>query len=352
MTDGSPLILSSSLGLGDHNPYVDQLTQELLKLGADVRPFNLRHVRAALADAVMIHWPEYALKEPALWPAIAGCARTLIKLAWSRRRGVSVVWTVHNLYAHGGRHPVIEKLFWRMFIPLVSACIYLSPSTEREAKDRFRRLAKLPRALIHHPHYRAIVGAPISKSAARYSLGLSRGRTTIGLVGRLQAYKGIQELLEAFRGAGDPDLRLIIAGAPEDSAMSDLVRSHAASDSRIWIELEPLSSSRLKAIVSALDLVVLPYRRILNSGSALYALSLGRPVLVPESGALADLHDEFGEGWVQVFDLGRLTTEALVAAARSSVLSSGEPEMTGRSWNTAATRTLEFLRSLTRRNYG
>jgi beta-1,4-mannosyltransferase len=52
---------------------------------------------------------------------------------------------------------------------------------------------------------------------------------------------------------------------------------------------------------SAADLVVLPYREVLNSGSALLALSCSRPILVPELGAMSELQADYGDAWVQTF---------------------------------------------------
>src|SRR4029079_12745051 len=52
----------------------------------------------------------------------------------------------------------------------------------------------------------------------------------------------------------------------------------------------------------AARVVVLPYRRILNSGAALLALSFDRRVVVPASGSLVELQAQVGEGWVSTYD--------------------------------------------------
>ena len=46
---------------------------------------------------------------------------------------------------------------------------------------------------------------------------------------------------------------------------------------------------------------MLPYRHMHNSGAALTALSLDRPVLVPETDVNRDLARETGPGWVVTF---------------------------------------------------
>jgi hypothetical protein len=66
-------------------------------------------------------------------------------------------------------------------------------------------------------------------------------------------------------------------------------------------------------VIGAADLVALPYAELLNSGVALLALSFDRPVLVPATGAMADLRDAVGPAWVRTYD-GALTPDVLAAA--------------------------------------
>jgi glycosyltransferase involved in cell wall biosynthesis len=63
----------------------------------------------------------------------------------------------------------------------------------------------------------------------------------------------------------------------------------------------------------AADLVVLPYRETLNSGTAMLALSFDRPVLAPALGALSELGTEVGEDWVRTYT-GDLNSSELQAA--------------------------------------
>jgi hypothetical protein len=49
---------------------------------------------------------------------------------------------------------------------------------------------------------------------------------------------------------------------------------------------------------------------VLNSGSALLGLSFGRPVLVPERGAMAELRELAGDSWVRTYS-GDLSADVL-----------------------------------------
>ncbi len=59
--------------------------------------------------------------------------------------------------------------------------------------------------------------------------------------------------------------------------------------------------------------MVLPYREMHNSGAALTALSLNRPVLVPDNEVNRELAEEVGPGWVFRYD-GELTGRHLLDA--------------------------------------
>ncbi|MGH6683335.1 MAG: hypothetical protein ACRECA_05330, partial [Pseudolabrys sp.] len=54
---------------------------------------------------------------------------------------------------------------------------------------------------------------------------------------------------------------------------------------------------------------------ILNSGSAILALSFDRPILVPAQGALAELYDIVGTDWVRLYE-GALSPDIVRGAVQ------------------------------------
>jgi len=63
--------------------------------------------------------------------------------------------------------------------------------------------------------------------------------------------------------------------------------------------------------VDSADAIVLPYKQILNSGSALLALSRNRPVLAPRMGSFPELQEKVGTEWVYLYD-GDFNQQVLV----------------------------------------
>ena len=81
--------------------------------------------------------------------------------------------------------------------------------------------------------------------------------------------------------------------------------------------VDDLTMTRLFA---AADVVVLPYLDISNSGVAMLALSLQRPVIGPSKGAFPELQAQVGTTWVRTFDEPRFDLNALTLACREPAL--------------------------------
>jgi len=97
-------------------------------------------------------------------------------------------------------------------------------------------------------------------------------------------------------------------------------------------------------IATSSELVVLPYRFMHNSGSTLAALSLDRPVLVPDNAVNRLLEAEVGPGWVHRFS-GELDAEALLSAMEHVRASARGPvTFIDRDWDLGAARHVEAYR--------
>lgn len=113
------------------------------------------------------------------------------------------------------------------------------------------------------------------------------------------------------------------------------------------LHLDFIPKEKVQLFFRAADGVVLPYTEILNSGSALLALSFNRPVLVPEKGAMGELQDQVGDEWVNTYR-GSLTPNHLQDAlswARAGDRSP-RPPLDAFEWETIARQTLKAYQRL------
>jgi glycosyltransferase involved in cell wall biosynthesis len=108
-------------------------------------------------------------------------------------------------------------------------------------------------------------------------------------------------LIGTFRALPDRDVRLVVAGRPNSSELGRAIRAAAGEDERIILRLEFVPDDDIQVYLKAADLVALPFLDVLNSASALLALSFDRPVLVPARGSMAELQHTVGADWVRVY---------------------------------------------------
>ena len=115
--------------------------------------------------------------------------------------------------------------------------------------------------------------------------------------------------------------------------MRDTVQAACRRDARVGALLQYVDNDVLAHEIGQAQLVVLPYRQMLNSGALLLALSLARPVLAPRSGANAAIAEEVGEGWLTLYR-GELDAATLAAALRRQAGRDprARPDLSRRDW--------------------
>jgi glycosyltransferase involved in cell wall biosynthesis len=156
----------------------------------------------------------------------------------------------------------------------------------------------VPGFVVPHGHYRQIYKNRCSREKARNRLDISPQARVILYFGQIRPYKNIGVLLKAFGQFLDPDAVLVIAGKASSPALQKEIVAAASSDPRVRLWMDFIPPRRVQYFFNVADLVVLPYRDVLNSGSALLALSFNRAVLVPDLGAMGELKTQVGADWV------------------------------------------------------
>ena len=304
------------------NPYLVQL---LAELPADVvaSTFTWRRALRGRYDVFHVHWPERLPRGSSRLRTLGRQAATAALLVRLRLRRTAVVRTLHNAAPHeaGGR---VERFLLRRTDRLTTLFVRLNPATPLPVDAA----ADVPVVTIAHAHYRDWF--------ARFP----RGEVVPGRVlffGLVRPYKGVEDLLAAFQELPDEHASLRVVGYPEDAALGRSVREQAAADGRIGVRLEYVDDETLAAEISAAQVVVLPYRHLHNSGVALLALSLDRPVLVPAGRTATELAAEVGSAWIPTFDGVVGATDLAAALARTAPADLPDrPDLSARDWSVVA----------------
>jgi glycosyltransferase involved in cell wall biosynthesis len=321
------------------NPHAALLARELIALGVEVVDWT--PVRALLQPGNLwhIHHPETVVfpRSPA---RSAFEAITFLGLLWlARLRGARVLWTIHDLGSNDGLHPRLEAWFWKAFIPGLDAFICLSRSSRTLALERFPALLDRPAHIVPHGHYRDAYPHTVTRATARQRLGLPPEATVLLHFGLMRPYKNVPQLIRAFRAMPDGDAFLLVVGKPFDQAIEREAREIADGASNVQLHLCWVPPDDVQTFFAASDLVVLPYRRILNSGALMLALGFGCPVLVPDLGSMREQQEAFGADWIRLYS-GELSTDELAEACRwARMASRPSPDLGGLDWRALALQT-------------
>jgi glycosyltransferase involved in cell wall biosynthesis len=239
----------------------------------------------------------------------------------------------------------------RVFVRMVDGVVSLSEHGQALAVARFPRIARKPHVVVRHGHYIGALRTSIDKDSARQAVGIPGSDVVVAYAGRIAPYKNVARLIDAFRALDRENIRLLVAGAPTSSELGASLGRAAGGDPRIDLSLEHVPDERLEQLIRAADLVVFPYRDILNSGSLLFALSLGRPVLVPAKGAVPEFARLVGSEWIRTY-VDELDARVL-ADALDRLYTESEAALTARlarhfGWDAAGVQTGRFLLALGR----
>ena len=345
----TPLRVLAWPGLGARakNPYTWLLCSHLSALGVRVRDFSPARAFRGGYDVLHVHWPEKALNAESLLGETAGAAAALAVLEVAHLHGARIAWTAHNARPHESRHPRLELWFRAAVVRRVDTVIHPSVAGQEEVEALHPELVRRPRAVVPLGHFRGAYPDTVSRAEARAAFGISDGARVVAFLGLVRPYKNVPHLVRTVRAlppeAGE--VVLLVGGEPLTAALANEVRQAAGGDPRVRLALEHIPDQLIQRYLRAADLVVLPFRDITNSASALLALSFDRPVLVPARGAMGELQELAGADWVRTYEED-LTPDLLVRALDWAVRRPpGVPRLDALEWPEIARRTLSAYRA-------
>lgn len=278
------------------NKYLTCLWSAVRAYGVEVDVFDQAQLIAKLkakqkmGDLIHINWINEFCP-----PSYKGLGRKLLlstlnnlrDFIFLKSQGYRFVWTVHNNLSHECRAPLIERSFRWVLSRLCSDIIVMSEYSQQEFARNYGRTKRVH--IVPHGNYIGAYPNQVSSAEARQQLNIAPHKVVLLHFGWIRPYKGINHLLAAFNQLQNSEVVLLIAGQCRDTKLCAQIEQAAQADSRILLRLEFIADEDVQIYMNASDWVILPYQKLLNSGSTLLALSFSRPVIVPQRGALTEL---------------------------------------------------------------
>lgn len=282
------LLYSEMIRHGAHVAYAGQLTPSRT-LNQLLLPLETVARRVTGTRVVHLHWTYgFGIYGSSRYPFVRTASQyyfySWLKIA--RITGMRLVWTAHNVLPNG--QVFTDDLAARRRL-VAAADLVISHSQATLAE--LAKLGIVPRqsAVIPHGPYevareREHLRVPASTPGPRRFL----------FFGRVDAYKGVDTLLKAFSELPSGlDAQLAIVGECRDPSLRKSLSELADRSPRpVELRFERIAEEELSQVLESADVMVAPYRRSTTSGSALLALSHGRPLVVPDLPGLAELPDD------------------------------------------------------------
>lgn len=247
-------------------------------------------------------------------------------VAWLRGRRISTVHTIHDLDPHTGVGYGRLLHLWNGLIIRIAKHIVVHGE-----RYRHRLLARgvPPRRVTHTPLLHLFLSYEEEVALQPEAVARRESDPVVLFFGRLQAYKGVGDLLAAWERLsreGRGGARLILAGRGDLSHFWDGRLPPGVEVRNRWV-----AGAEAVALFRACDLVALPYIAASQSALAGAAYFFGKPVLATRSGALPEYVQDGRTGYLvppgDVAALARTLGQALAKRERLAQMG-----LAGRAW--------------------
>ncbi|MCW5859560.1 MAG: glycosyltransferase family 4 protein [Caldilineales bacterium] len=243
---------------------------------------------------VHLHWLElqYSYGHPPYRQAARSLRQLLLELRFAQRRGIRLVYTVHNLHHHDELYPDLNTAANDWIFAHADAIHVHDEATAAAVADQHGRTAGV--YIVPHGHYLHAYPNDIDRQSARQRLQLAPDAFVYLCLGQMRPYKGLDQLIDAFLSLPADGNELVIAGqvgAGNQGGQAFVQHLRSLAHDHPGVRLFPtyIADEDLQVFFNAADACVFPYRRATTSGAALLAYSFGKPIIAPAIGPFPDL---------------------------------------------------------------
>lgn len=240
--------------------------------------------------------------------------------------GVKLVWTLHNIEPHDAKFQWLHKFNRRLFAKKVSWIRVFSNMSIAKA-SAYLNVTPATFKVYEEGPFIEYYKNNMSREEARLTLDIKASDRVLLFFGLIKPYKGVVELIDGFVEAQLENTTLLIAGKVMNKAYGDTLKKSISNlGSKYSIKLKDafIPHDEVQVYFNAADIVILPFKKIENSGSLILGMGFGKPIIAPNLGLVTDkLGDDCPLVYTDSFDgvlgkLERITNAELVAIGNSN----------------------------------
>lgn len=205
--------------------------------------------------------------------------------------GHKICWTIHNVLPHESAWTESDIKVHQLVSDAADMIHVMATDSVKQTKPYYT-LDEEKVFILPHPTYHGAQPDKITRSEARKLLDVGQEDFVFLSFGAVMEYKGYRELMAAYdyiRKKTKKRTRLVIAGLPTDKDLVSLIADWGSSKSDVTLDLSPVPNQNIQMYFRSADVAVCPYRRTMNSGAAMMAVTFDLPIVGPNAGGFADL---------------------------------------------------------------
>jgi glycosyltransferase involved in cell wall biosynthesis len=282
---------------------MDLLTGGLEANEVDVRysekfvflPITRGVLRHRDVDVVQLEWlyPFYTIDDLEFEPAnraltFLRAVALLVDLTIVALLPVYTVRTVHNKRHHDRAYPRIERVLNELVFALASAVVVKCERAVGIIDAEYRAADPDRMYVVSDGSYAPTYENEVSRGRARDELSIPDDAFVYLYFGLIRGYKGVPDLLRAYTALERSDTQLWIVGNPDSEELEREIRDVADRTTDVTTVFEYVPGERIQHFMNAADVLVLPYRDILNSGTTYAGLTFGLPIVAPRIGCIPE----------------------------------------------------------------
>lgn len=245
-------------------------------------------------DVIHIHWQHPFIVGRNILDSILRSLIFVTGLVLLKLLGVRIVWTVHNLHSHERKFISLELFFTSILARLADRIIVHCNFAKYLVGRAFKISNETCITVIPHGNYSSAYENKLARNEARRLLNVPLDNIVFLYFGLIRPYKGVLQLIRAFKQIEDGKARLFIVGKPANNIIARRLIEESRGDPRIRVIPRFIPSNEVQLYMNTADIAVLPYEEILTSGSILLAMSFCKPVIVPRLGCIPEILDKKG----------------------------------------------------------
>lgn len=194
------------------------------------------------------------------------------------RKKKNRVKVIHDVILHSGEDNLIERIFHYLDIHIADRWIVLTEVAKKNLA--YHGIDSYKIGVIPHANFNYYLRENVSQQDC-----FRQRFNRIAFVGRINKYKGLHVLLDAFGNVRNklPDLKLLIAG---NGDVSEYQNRFTTLGQSLELDIRWITDEEFAGIISRVDLVVLPYLDASQSGVIPLAFAFGKTVIASNVGGI------------------------------------------------------------------